>query len=249
MGIVSCVIPVSASVFTINPGTGNVIQAAINSASSGDTIILNPGTYSENGITITGKSLTLRAADGHGPSDTIIDGKSAAPRIFTVTDTSSLTIENLALRNGRAGDAVDCGDPFISLGNECGDGGYGGAIYSGGNVALRNSTITGSKAGNGAYGSDPFLGLGGNGGSGGHGGAIYATGAVTLTSSSISGCFGGDAGDGGEDDPILGGEGMGGAGGSGGAIYAMGTVTLISSTVTDSHAGNGGTGANQKVEF
>ena len=129
---------------------------------------------------------------------------------------------------------------FISLGNECGDGGYGGAIYSGGNVALKNSTITGSKAGNGAYGSDPFLGLGGNGGSGGHGGAIFATGAVTLTSSSISGCFGGDAGDGGEDDPILGGEGMGGAGGSGGAIYATGTVTLISSTVTDSHAGNGG---------
>ena len=249
MGIVSCVIPVSASVFTINPGTGNVIQAAINSASSGDTIILNPGTYSENGITITGKSLTLRAADGHGPSDTIIDGKSAAPRIFTVTDTSSLTIENLALRNGRAGDAVDCGDPFISLGNECGDGGYGGAIYSGGNIALRNSTITGSKAGNGAYGSDPVLGLGGNGGSGGHGGAIYATGAVTLTSSSISGCFAGDAGDGGEDDPVIGGEGMGGKGGSGGAIYAMGTVTLTSSTVTDNHAGNGGAGANQKPSF
>ena len=249
MGIVSCVIPVSASVFTINPGTGNVIQAAINSASNGDTIILNPGTYSENGITITGKNLTLRAADGHGPSDTIIDGKSAAPRIFTVTDTSSLTIENLALRNGRAGDAADCGDPFISLGNECGDGGYGGAIYSGGNIALRNSTITGSKAGNGAYGSDPFLGLGGNGGSGGHGGAIYATGAVTLTSSSISGCLGGDAGDGGEDDPFLGGEGMGGAGGSGGAIFAMGTITLVSSNIMDSHAGNGGTGAYQKVGF
>ena len=241
--------PVSASVFTINPGTGNVIQAAVNSASSGDTIVLNPGTYSENGITITAKSLTLQAADGHGPSDTIIDGKSAAPRIFTVTDTSSLTIGNLALRNGRAGDAVDCGDPFISIGNECGDGGYGGAIYSGGNVALKNSTITGSKAGNGAYGSDPFLGLGGNGGSGGHGGAIYATGAVTLTGSTITSCSAGDAGDGGEDDPILGGEGMGGAGGSGGAIYATGTVTLISSTVTDSHAGNGGAGANQKPSF
>jgi PKD repeat protein len=249
MGVVSCVIPVSASVFTINPGTGNVIQSAINSASSGDTIVLNPGTYSENGITITGKNLILRAADGHGPSDTIIDGKSTAPRIFTVTDTSSLTIENLALRNGRAGDAADCGDPFISLGNECGDGGYGGAIYSGGNVTLKNSTITDSKAGNGAYGSDPFLGLGGNGGSGGHGGAIYATGAVTLTSSSISGCFGGDAGDGGEDDPFLGGEGMGGAGGSGGAIFAMGTITLVSSNIMDSHAGNGGTGAYQKVGF
>jgi predicted outer membrane repeat protein len=249
MGIASCVMPVSASVYTINPGTGNIIQAAVNSASSGDTIVLNPGTYSENGIIISGKSLTFRAADGHGPSDTIIDGKSVAPRIFTVTDGSSLTIENLALRNGRAGDAADCGDPFISLGNECGDGGYGGAIYTAGNVALKGSTITGSRAGNGGYGSDPFLGLGGNGGSGGHGGAIYAIGTVTLTSSTISGCSAGDAGDGGEDDPILGGEGMGGMGGSGGAIYATGTVTLASSTVTDIHAGNGGAGASQKPGF
>lgn len=241
MGIVSCVIPVSASVFTINPGTGNVIQAAINSASSGDTIVLNPGTYSENGIIITGKNLTLRAADGHGPSDTIIDGKSSAPRIFAVTDTSSLTIENLALRNGRAGDGARGSEGhWTSDAGPGGAGGNGGAIFSYGSVTIITTTIIGCSAGNGGNGGDGgwINGDGGNGGPGGNGGAIYSAGTVTIILSAISNCqagTGGNGGIGGED----GDDASNGAGGNGGAIYSTGNVTLTNSEINGCSAGNG----------
>ena len=181
------VVTASAAVYTVNPGPGNVIQAAITSAGSGDTIILNPGTYSENGITITAKDLTLRAAEGHGPSDTIIDGKSAAPRIFTVTDASSLAIENLTLRNGRAGNGAPGSEGWASDGGPGGAGGNGGAISSGGPVTIITSTISDCSAGIGGKGGDGGLYChGGPGGAAGNGGAIYSTNTVTITSSSIS---------------------------------------------------------------
>lgn len=53
--------PVSAyiiTVHTLNPGDS--IQENITSANSGDTIILNPGTYSQNGITVS-KSIIIMA--------------------------------------------------------------------------------------------------------------------------------------------------------------------------------------------
>lgn len=235
------VLPASATVYTINPGDS--IQTAINGASSGDTIVLNAGTYRENGLTITAKDLTFRAADGHVPSDTIIDGKSAAPRIFTVTDTSSLTIENLTLRNGRAGNGANGGDTWGD-GKPGGAGGNGGALSSGGPVTIISSEITDCLAGNGGHGSDGawWWSDGGNGGQGGSGGAIYATNMVTLTSTNITGCSAGNGGGAGDTGGFAS-DGTAGTGGSGGAVYANGAVTLTSSGVTGCSAGTGGTGA------
>jgi PKD repeat protein len=242
MGIVSCVIPVSASVFTINPGTGNVIQLAINSASSGDTIVLNPGTYSENGITITGKNLIIRAADGHGPSDTIIDGKSAAPRIFTVMDRSSLAVGNLTLRNGRAGDGARGSDAIVCHGTNGNPGESGGAVFSEGSLTITGSIITGCSSGTGGRGGSAGLVWGchgGSGGNGGNGGAIYSTGPVTLASTAISSSSTGNGG-GGQGGSNFGADGNSGAGGSGGAVSSTSTVTLLSSTITGCQTGMGG---------
>ena len=47
------------------------IQAAINAAGAGDTIVVGPGTYYET-INFLGKGITLRSSDG--PVDTVIDG-------------------------------------------------------------------------------------------------------------------------------------------------------------------------------
>lgn len=239
------VLPASATVYTIDPGDS--VQAAIDGAVSGDTIVLNPGTYSGNGMTITAKDLTFRAADGHGPTDTIIDGMSAAPRIITVTDASSLNIENLNLRNGRAGNGGPGSEgSWTTDGGTGGTGKSGGAISSKGPVTIASSSITSCKAGNGGNGGDSgwLSGDGGYGGDGGSGGAIYTTGIVTLTSSIITDCSAGNGGNKGDAIGIGGDDGGGGSGGHGGAVYSTGTVTLTSSLVASCGSGDGGNGDN-----
>lgn len=60
--ILTIVTPVSAATIAVNPGDS--IQAAINSASAGDTILVHPGTYIED-LEIIGKpNLTLRSVGG-----------------------------------------------------------------------------------------------------------------------------------------------------------------------------------------
>jgi hypothetical protein len=53
------------------PSDYSTIQAAINAASHGDTVIVEPGTYVEN-IDFLGKAITVKSEDG--PDDTVIDG-------------------------------------------------------------------------------------------------------------------------------------------------------------------------------
>jgi PGF-pre-PGF domain-containing protein len=234
--------PAGAATITISPGTG-AIQAAVSHAQSGDTIVLSPGTYRENGITITGKSLTFTAANGHGPSDTVIDAQSAG-RIINVTDTSSLTVTRLGFKNAVA------------------DGNGGGAIYSQGTVTVTGSTFTncsttGLTASGGAIRTGGNLVVSGStftncstSGNEAPGGALFATGSLTVTDSLFSSC---------STDDIVGGGAlfsMGGAvtvtgshfthissnNGQGGVIYSSGNypATIRSSTFTDCYGGAGG---------
>jgi PKD repeat protein len=230
--------PVTAADIAISPGAG-AIQAAVNSAADGATIVLGAGTYSENNITITAKNLTFRAADGHGPTDTIIDGTGVAPRIFTVTDTSLLTIVGLTLQNGRAADGA-----AGAAGVAGGAGENGGAISSSGPVALTSMAIINCSAGPGGTGGSSATLDGATGGTGGSGGAVSTTGAVTLTTVTITNCSAGKGGNGGS--TTAGGYkgAVGGPGGSGGAVSTTGAVTLTSSTIAGCSAGPGGTGGS-----
>ncbi len=56
----------NAAVINIDTSTANAIQGALNSAASGDEIVLAAGTYNESGnyLAFTGKNLTVRAAEG-----------------------------------------------------------------------------------------------------------------------------------------------------------------------------------------
>ena len=57
---------ISANVIYIDNTTPNAVQAALNSAASGDIIEMAAGTYEESGnyLAFTGKELTVRAAAG-----------------------------------------------------------------------------------------------------------------------------------------------------------------------------------------
>ena len=56
----------NAAVINIDNTSANSLQAALNSAASGDEIVMAAGTYAESGnyLAFTGKDLTVRAAEG-----------------------------------------------------------------------------------------------------------------------------------------------------------------------------------------
>ncbi len=85
------------TILSVPTGAFPTIQAAINVASSGDTINVAPGTYAEN-ITLALKSLTLQGA---GQGQTIIDGSNLASVIeISQTPMPGLIIDGFTIQNG-----------------------------------------------------------------------------------------------------------------------------------------------------
>ena len=89
--------PVAASIIHV-PGDRPTIQAGINAASSGDIVLVAPGTYIEN-INFMGKAITVKSSNG--PKYTIIDGNGAAPVAAFVSNEGTKSILNgFTLQNG-----------------------------------------------------------------------------------------------------------------------------------------------------
>jgi len=79
----------------------------MNGMSDGDTLILNPGSYFADNITIS-QNITIEAntAIGGSPANTVIHG-AYMDRIFIVVGGHNLTINNLDLENGVNGQFLD----------------------------------------------------------------------------------------------------------------------------------------------
>src|SRR5271157_1974783 len=166
---------VGAAVIPIDTTYPGGIAAAVSAAGSGGTVILAPGTYEEHAISV-GNSVTIEAnaSLGGNEDNTIIDAQHL-DRIFSVTGSYTLVIDNLTLENGQVPSGFS--------------GGNGGAIDAGngGSVTVNSSAISACQAGD-ASGSP------GNNGNGGDGGAIFTqTGTASITNSTITGCRAGDA--------------------------------------------------------
>lgn len=223
--------PVSAAEHVIN--SADSIQAAINSAADGDTILLNSGTYSQYDISVT-KNITIGAntAAGANAANTFIDAGNAG-RIFSVTGGYNLTVDSLTLQNGQA----PKGTP-ASYAEPGGNGGSGGCIFSDGLVTVTSSIIRDCHAGKGGdgYPGPNEMDAGTVGGDGGNGGAIYTSDEAVIDATTITRCY---AGDGGAYGTYF--AGTGAKGGDGGALYAMNFLTVTSSTISDCRAGNAGT--------
>jgi hypothetical protein len=189
------------------------IQAAIDNARTGSTIIVSPGTYNEN-LDLGGRDLVLRSS--HGAAVTTIDGRALGPVItvgpgqgnqtiiegFTLTDGAGLFVGS-EMRGG--GICCNAASPTIRnnvlLDNRAG---FGGGLYCrDGSPLVENNVFIGNRGSStwrGTYGGGlcavngkPVIRLNrfernstGHGvHAGGMGGAIYCDGGAVIESNSI----------------------------------------------------------------
>lgn len=127
------------------PGTQSTIQAGLNAASSGDTVLVATGTYNENITWPATNGITLLAAGDS--TNTFIDG-SATNRVMSFTsgaiDTNSV-VKGFTLRNGLsnsnptgAGVYISAGTPLFVNCHIDNNQGPGSRSYGAG-VAITNS--------------------------------------------------------------------------------------------------------------
>lgn len=91
------------------PADQPTIQAGINAASNGDTVLVSPGTYTEN-INFNGKAITV--ASTSGPGVTIIDADKLGPAATFISGESTTSVlKGFTLKNG-----VGAGAPYYTNG-------------------------------------------------------------------------------------------------------------------------------------
>jgi len=136
---------------TINPGGG--LQAAINGASNGQTLCLNPGTYSTSGMLRIAKNITLRGTNSSNPPTIRM---SDARRGVAIPGVNNLTLDSLIFDGGNTAareiTILVSGSNNVTFQNVTiqNSGGIGLGIHS-----SRNTTILGGTIQN--IGQDPAL--------------------------------------------------------------------------------------------
>ena len=119
------------------PDDYSTIQAAVNAASSGDTIIVQDGTYTEN-IEVEKKRLTIRSENG--PNSTIVQAEDPNDVVFEVTadyvKISGFTVEGAT---DSAGIHLDNADYCNISNNNCSNNWVGICLGSSNNNSISNN--------------------------------------------------------------------------------------------------------------
>ncbi len=260
LSVLTCavVFPPMLSAATLQVGSGKTdlatIQAAVDAAAAGDTIVVSPGVYTGLGnrdIDLKGKSLTIQGTNPLDPNvvaKTVIDcaGVEKEPhRGFYVVDCNGVTLSGLTITHGlaSAGGAIYCQGSKVELahcrivanatlpgGTEYRNGGPGGGLYcEKSTVKVVACFISGNAAGSGASVKEGQAGVGGSGG-----GLSSVQSVLEVISSTISRNAAGQGGDSGQ--------GAAGSGGDGGGLCGD-SVRVTDSTISNNVAGAAGKGS------
>jgi parallel beta-helix repeat protein len=197
------------------PQDYSTIQAAIDAAANGDTVLVSPGTYVER-INYQGKEITVESTDG--PASTIIDG-SRGGTVVTISANPGQTpvLRGFTVRNGYgdvfAGGVIAYGGPALVEGNRVVDnfscfGGGMEANFS--SATFRNNFVSGNR---------PNC----SGGPGGGGILIGGAGSARILNNTITG-------------------NLASSDGGGIALFAAGTPTITGNVISNNTAGGGNGG-------
>ena len=156
-----------ASATTINvPADYTTIQAAIDAAVNGDTVLVAPGTYHER-IDFLGKAITVASTSISNPAATVINGDAGGSVVtFKSGETAAAVLGGFTITNGSGtpdhywlfGGGVYCYYSSPTLINNTISGnsavkdtfGLGGGVYcSHSSPTLTNNTISGNSANRG----------------------------------------------------------------------------------------------------
>ena len=137
------------------PADQPTIQAGINAAANGDTVLVAAGTYRET-INFMGKAITVASASG--PRVTIIDGSSVGGPVvrFVMAETSKAVLRGFTIQGGTlccfpyegGGIEVNNSSPSIIgnvIQNNVGAGNGGGINIYFGSPLVRGNTINGNS--------------------------------------------------------------------------------------------------------
>lgn len=148
-----CVTPLFATTIHV-PADQPTIQAGINAASNGDTVLVSPGTYYEQ-INFGGKAIIVRSQSGN--KVTIIDGIDlpGAVVMFGSGETTSSVLQGFTIQNGSSNSSTAEGGGIAVIGaspsiigniirNNVSNDRGGGINIDTGSPLVQGNTITGN---------------------------------------------------------------------------------------------------------
>jgi hypothetical protein len=216
--VAACALLLTASSFAGTiihvPANQPTIQAGINAASNGDTVLVAPGTYNEN-INFNGKAITVKSSNG--AKVTIIDGQQLSSVVtFSSGETNAAVLNGFTIQNGNAGEGggITVGSSPLIINNRIiGNGGCDGVGIG---VGFGSPVIRGNIISNNVR-------TGCSGGLGGGGISVRGASSTQIIGNVISNNNAGD-----------------GVGGGGISLFAAGTPTIMNNIISSNTVQTGG---------